>query len=155
MAVGRGQGAARASAPATRDDFTDGGEDRNIAEPWIPARAGEALMGRLVRVSDIVTKVSKANETAPLAEFGPCVVRDDKGNKVAYRSLAVMLSASLRLRINRAQDIGKVFAIVYNGEVESPRGKMHDFKVVEQKREKLADALKAAGVESADDDLPF
>lgn len=143
------------SAQAAKDDFTDGGTAREIADAWVPTRRGEAIIGKLVRVTDIVTKVSRAGEKAPLAEFGPVVIRDADGHKTAARSCAVMLSASLRLRISRERDLGRVFALVYEGKEDSAKGQMHVYNVVEQSNEKLVAALRAAGWEAGEDDLPF
>ncbi len=135
------------------DDFLAGGSERDIAEAWIPEVAGESLIGKVRRFSRIRTKLTKsADDLAPLAEFGPVVIRDASGQLHAFASLALVLGASLRLRLSEA-DVGKVFAIRYNGMVDAKGGKMHDYTVAEQSTDKLHGMIAKAGASS--DDLPF
>jgi hypothetical protein len=137
----------------TADDFAQGGEAREMAEAWVPAQKGEAILGRLVRVTDIPTRLSKTkDDKAPLAEFGPVVIRDEAGKKKAYASIAVVLGASLRHRIHRDKDIGQVFALIYDGTMQTDNGTMHVYNVLAQPNEKLAAELQKLG---ASDDLPF
>jgi hypothetical protein len=156
MAVGnRSKPAPVGSKPkaAEDDDFLAGGAERDIAEAWIPEVAGESLIGRVTRFSRIRTKLSKGpDDLAPLAEFGPVVIRDASGQLHAFASLALVLGASLRLRLSEG-DLGKVFAVRYNGMVDAKGGKMHDYTVVEQSADKLHGMIAKAGASS--DDLPF
>lgn len=146
-------GMQRNARATTADDFAQGGEVRELAEAWIPGTKGEALLGRLTRVDDIRTKLSKTkDDKAPLAVFGPVVLRDEKGEKKAYANMAVVLGASLRHRISRDRDIGQVFALIYDGTQQTDSGTMHVYNVFTQPNEKLASELAKLG---ASDDLPF
>lgn len=156
MAVGNNRNKpaiGKAAAKADDDDFLGGGTERDIAESWIPEVAGEALIGKLKRISNIRTKLSKgADDLVPLGEFGPVVIRDASGQLQAFASLALVLGASLRLRLSEA-DKGRVFAIRYNGMVDAKGGKMHDYTVAEQSDDKLHAMINKAG--ATRDDLPF
>lgn len=146
---------AKASAPAA-DPFATGGEERTLAEPWTPSDVGEAMIAQLVGVTLIKTKLTKGDQPdTPMANFAHCVVRGTDGSLTYYAGLCLALGAGLRLRIKEG-DAGKVLSLIYDGEKPSGKGNPAKvYRVFDQTTEKHAELMKAAGVESPSDDLPF
>lgn len=141
------------SASTGTDAFMDGTE-REVNEVW-PGKEGEvgsAILGKLDSVEMIATKLSKNGERdTPLFTFSPVIMRHKDGEMEVFRALAVIGSASLRLRI-KAADAGRFFALKYDGREKTDRGDMHVFTVVEKTRTQFADMLAKT---DAGDDLPF
>lgn len=135
------------------DSFMDG-EAREIAEIWgKDAIAGDAIMGRLDSISQISTKLSKGAKDTPLLTFSPAIVRAKDGTLETFQSLAIIGSASIRLRI-LGGDVGKFFAVRFDGdEKQSSGNSMHVYTVVEKTRAQFGEIMEKAG--ASPDDLPF
>lgn len=158
MAGGKSNGGtATAVKGAPRaDDFAEGGEERQLAEPWTPGAIGEAMIAELASVTLIRTKLTKGDQPdTPLALFRRCVIRDARGGLTFYAGLCLALGAGLRIRV-KSEDAGKVLSLIYDGEKDSQKGNAAKvFRVYEQSAEKHAAMMRAAGVEATHDDLPF
>ena len=123
-------------------DPLEGGNLRERALFWKGENPGDWLIGRLVAFGSVTL------DKGPVvtASFGDCAVKPQGGNWLFARSAQVLMSAELRSRIaaGSAREIGKVFAIRFDGFEKATKDGNSDsraYTVVEQTAARLAGIL--------------
>lgn len=140
------------NAAQDRKDKTgllDGGEERELAFIFSPeaGEEGAVLFGRLVSVEERVLN-PKLGKPAKCLTFSPAIFVRPGEEPEPLRSASTVLSSSLALRITPETDMGRCFAIRYDGKEASDdqtRTAMRVYKVVEHPAVRLAKALTDVG----------
>jgi hypothetical protein len=158
-------------------------DDTTTAAPWSPpkgsqpvelaefykfAAKGETVIGRIQRV----TARPDPNHPDKLMRglvMSPVVVINTKGQRAAFRTLAIGLSAHLGLLIDQPEKkTGAAYAFQYDGTRPGEKGKnpSHQFNVFALSEQQFASEVRATDAEHAElllssgtvgeqDDLPF
>lgn len=109
---------------------------------WKGVEPGDWLVGHLVGFT--TRKFEGKDEPATIAIFEPCVVSGN-GRWNNAREAQVILSAALAQRISRTADIGRVFAIRFDGmEKTDKNNDARLYTVFEQSAAKLEELLSTA-----------
>lgn len=138
-------------------DLMAGGQERDLAFIYNPENGeeGALLFGRLVSSEERVLD-PKMGRPATCLTFAPALHVRPGEETEPLRAASTVMSASLGLRITPAADIGKCFAIRYDGKQESEKGGRAPFRiytVVEQPVAKLKAALTAIGAQVLADSI--
>lgn len=128
-------------------------QELELAEFYKFKTPGQTLIGKILNVTERPDPQHPGSIMQALV-LAPAVTVDVDGDRNAYASLAVGLSAHLQLLLqNPRQEIGNAYAITYEGQrAATERGKnpSHQFKVF-----KLSEADFRRELEAVGDDLPF
>jgi len=113
---------------------------------------GEVVIGRIERVTSRPDP-NHAEKVMRGLVMSPVVCIDTRGNRQAYRNLAIGLSAHLGLLIgDPAQQKGQAFAFVYDGTRASGAGKAasHQFNVYRLSVQEFAEEVRKTDPKNAD-----
>lgn len=130
---------------------------RELATIWKPTReeAGARCAGRLVSCEEKILDPKKG-KPAKVLTLAPCITVDKNGVAAAERSVSLVLSSSLGLRIQPETDTGVVFEIAFLGFEHSEKGNndWRNYEVNEGTVEGLRTALRDLGAADLADVLP-
>lgn len=149
-----------------------GAQQLELAEFFKFTDKGEAVLGRISRITERQDPANKDRVMRGLV-LSPAIVINTKGQRAAYRTLAIGLSAHLELLIGEpGKSIGAAYGFQYDGKRAGERGKnpSHQFNLFALSEQQLKRELFVTDPEHAellmqrepadagagdDDDLPF
>lgn len=142
-------------SPPTSGAWTPptGAQQVELAEFYKFATKGEVVIGRINRITERPDPMH-ADKIMRGLVLSPVVVINTKGERQAYRTLAIGLSAHLGLLIGRPEkEIGSSYAFVYDGTRPSDtKGKQpsHQFNVYKLSESDFAGEIRKTDPENAE-----